>query len=88
MAARNAEQLSAEQQAKVDKVAKRQAQEEALIAQLLGFKSGDKVNFGGVNVIRVSKDRDGYPSSVFVDGTGLTDNKFDLAKTLFGGDKA
>lgn len=88
LAARNDDQRAAEQQAKDDKAAKRAESERALIASLINFKKGDDVQFGRYPVAKVSFGKDGYPTSVTVEATDLTDNKFDLARTLFRGDKA
>lgn len=88
LAARNDQQRAAEQQAKDDKAAKRAESEHALIASLINFKKGDDVQFGRYPVAKVSFGKDGYPTSVTVEATDLTDNKFDLARTLFRGDKA
>jgi predicted RNA methylase len=85
--ARNQEQLNTEkaaQQAEIDK------KEESLvehITKLVNFKPGDKTKFGSYFIKSVTRDKQGYPSSVIVDATDLIDNKFDLAKTLFKGSK-
>ncbi len=86
-AARSPEQIAAEQQAKADKAAKKKADLHALLGKLLDFKKGDGTLFGKYPVARVSLDKAGYPSSVTVDATDLTDNKFDIARILFDGDK-
>jgi hypothetical protein len=86
-AAKNADQRAADQQAKDEKAAKRHASEKKHVSALLNFVKGDGSKFGNYPIARVTMDRDGYPSSVTVDANDLTDNKFDVAKTLFGGDK-
>ena len=88
LAARNGEQLASEQQSKDEKAAKRRASLKEHVARLLSFSKGDGSKFGAYPIARVTMGRDGYPSSVTVEATDLTDNKFDIAKTLFGGDKA
>lgn len=87
LAARNADQLAAEQQAMDEKAAHKAAREIAMMRRLLNFKQGDDIKFGLYPVAKVSFGRDGYPSSVTVSATDLVDNRFDLAKILFGGSK-
>jgi hypothetical protein len=86
--ARSPEQLQSIAEARAEKEFKRKASMLKTVAGIDGFKPGEVVKFGSYNIARVSRDRDGYPSSVTVDATDLTDNKFDLARTLFDGDKA
>ncbi|MFA7290879.1 MAG: LPD38 domain-containing protein [Rhodocyclaceae bacterium] len=85
--ARNPEQLAAEQAKKDGKAEKARAQLLDLVSGIVTFKKGDSVKFGGYNIAKVSLGKDGYPSSVTVDATDLTDNKFDIARMLFKGDK-
>lgn len=85
--ARNDDQLAAERKEKDDKAAKRRESEKKHVAALLNYTKGDGSKFGNYPIARVTMDRDGYPSSVTVEATDLTDNKFDIAKTLFNGDK-
>lgn len=87
LSARNEDQLAAVQQAKDEKAAKRRESEKRHVATLLNFAKGDGSKFGNYPIARVTMDRDGYPSSVTVDANDLTDNKFDIARTLLGGDK-
>ncbi len=78
----------AEEKAKADeKAAKNKESLMKIMRNIDQFKPGDTVKFGSYNIARVSFDRDGYPNSVTVDATDLTDNKFELARTLFGGSK-
>lgn len=78
----------AEEKAKADeKAAKNKESLMKIMRNIDQFKPGDAVKFGSYNIARVSFDRDGYPSSVTVNATDLTDNKFELARTLFGGSK-
>ena len=85
--ARSPEQVLAEQKAKDDKAARNKEKLHSLIGKLMAFKKGDDLQFGNYPVALVTMDREGYPSSVVVDATDLTDNKFDIAKMLFNGDK-
>jgi predicted RNA methylase len=87
LALKSPEDIAAEKQAKADKDAKNHAALIERMRSIEAFKPGETVKFGTYNIARVSRDRDGYPSSVTVDATDLTDNKFDLANTLFNGSK-
>jgi predicted RNA methylase len=87
LALKSPEDIAAEKQAKADKDAKNHAALIERMRSIEAFKPGETVKLGTYNIARVSRDRDGYPSSVTVDATDLTDNKFDLANTLFNGSK-
>ena len=89
--ARSPEQLQAAADTKAAKAAAKLEKDRAFIRKVLEFKPGESFEFLGVIVERVSRDRDGYPSSLTVrsaDGEPLMDDKVDLARTLHKGDKA
>lgn len=88
LAGRNQSQLDAVANAKAEKAAKQKAGMLELLGRIVAFKRGDQVKFGSYQIAKVSLGKDGYPTSVTVDATDLTDNKFDIARTFFGGDKA
>lgn len=88
--ARSPEQLAAIKKEKDEKEAAKKAKNDASLRstmeQLLSFEKGNGLKIGGYPVARVSYSK-GYPTSFTVDAADLTDNKFDLAKILFNGDK-
>lgn len=98
LAARSPEQLEAaraeQDAAQAEQAAAAQAKQQKsieLMAKLLAFKKGDDLRIGESVVTKVSKDRDGYPSTLtftFADGTKPFDDKLDLARVLYRGDKA
>ena len=90
LAARSPEQLAAEQNAADAKVAERERKNAEFVGKLLNFKAGDDLRFGSAIVVKVNKDRDGYPSSLTVKdagGVALSDDKIDLVSVIYKGDK-
>ena len=88
--ARSPEQLAEEQQAADAKRAASRAKDAVFIGKVLAFKTGDDLRFGATVVVKVNKDRDGYPSSLTVKDAGgavLSDDKIDLVRVLYRGDK-
>ncbi len=85
--ARSPEQIAVERKAKEDKAAMNKAKLHERIGKLMAFKKGDDLRFGNYPVSRVTMDQAGYPSSVIVDASDLIDNKFDIARMFFNGDK-
>lgn len=69
------------------KAAKNDKFQRDTLATLMDWKKGGGATFGKYPIKRVTLDRDGYPFAVIVSATDLTDNKFDIAKTLFDGDR-
>lgn len=85
--ARSPEQLAAEKKAVDDKNADKQSKDDALLLKLVNFKSGDNLTFGKGKVVRVSKGKDGIPSSMTMEFDGSikgVNDKFELGK-IFGG---
>lgn len=85
--AKEAEEI---QQAKNAKAEKKKADSIAFMTKLLSFRSGDDLRVGDSTVTKVNKSRDGYPTSLifsFADGTKPFDDKIDLARVLYKGDK-
>lgn len=98
LAARNPEQLAAaqaardaEQSAKDAKAAETAQKNVDFMVKLLTFKAGDKLPSGSVLITKVSKTRDGVPSTltvVMADGTKPYDDKIDVLRVFYRGDKA
>lgn len=88
LAGRNQSQLDSIAKAKAEKAAKQKAGMLEMLGRIIAFKRGDQVKFGSYQIAKVSFGKDGYPTSVTLDATDLTDNKFDIARIFFGGDKA
>lgn len=95
--ARSADQLAAAQavkQAELDaedaKRAEKNQKSVAFMVKLLTFKSGDSIELGSSIIKKVSKDRDGNPSKltfVYADGSVPFDDKIDILRVLYRGDK-
>lgn len=80
----------AEQAAKDAKRAETQRKNVDFMVKLLTFKAGDELALGGSVIKKVSKDREGNPSKltyVLTDGTTPFDDKIDVLRVLYRGDK-
>ena len=69
------------------KAKKRSVGQENIVRKLLNWKKGDKI--GGVEVVRINKNRDGYPVSYTIKGEGILKgvmDKVNIVKELFDGD--
>src|SRR5690606_6088707 len=92
LAARTPEEIEAEraelQKQQDEKQQKRERAETELMKKAIQFKPGDEWKFGGYQVKRVTKGRDGSPVSVIVDAPmgELTSNTFNLKSIVFKGD--
>lgn len=88
--ARSPEQLAAEQAIKDEQQAEKTRKSVEFMVKVLSFKRGDDLRIGQSVITRVSKDKDGYPSKLtftFADGTKPFDDKIDLLRVLYRGDK-
>lgn len=98
LAARNPEQLAAAKalsdaaQAEKDAKAAQTAQKNVdFMVKLLAFKAGDKLPSGSATITKVNKTRDGVPSTltfVMPDGSKPYDDKIDVLRVFYRGDKA
>lgn len=98
LAARNPEQLAAaqaikdaEQSVRDAKAAEAAQKNVDFMVKLLTFKSGDKLPSGSATITKVSKTREGVPSTltfVMADGTKPYDDKIDVLRVFYRGDKA
>lgn len=88
LAARTPEEVQADRQALADaieaKAAKRRADTKAMLSKILSFKPGQPVAIvPKAEMVGLSFDRDGYPSSIKLkstDGEPLTDDKFEVVR--------
>lgn len=84
-------EIDAAQAAKDAKAAEAAQKSVDLMLKLITFKSGDKLPVGSAIVTKVNKNREGVPSSLTVtlaDGTKPFDDKIDVLRVLYRGDKS
>lgn len=80
----------AEQDAKDAKRAEKDQKSVAFMVKLLSFKTGDSFEVGTSIIKKISKDRSGNPSKmtfVYADGSAPFDDKIDILRVLYRGDK-